>query len=494
MSLAALQWPLAIAAPHLARISLAPGRPGRVSEILNEATMPSEAHPDLQQFLEAHPQTRFFDAFLHDLNTVERGKRLDLDGVRTAFRSGMLLPGSMFALDVLGGTVQATGLGFDDGDADRPCRPIPGTLVPVPWQEDGIAQLQLTMHEPDGRAFFGDPRHVLASVLERITALGLTPVVAIEYEFYFVDLERGADGLPQPPRGPLTGRREYRTQINAMTDLNEYSAVLAQIARDCHAQGVPATGALPEYGPGQFEVNLQHLPDALAACDQGLRFKRIVKSVARVHGMDATFLAKPYRDMAGSGLHIHLSLLDAGGRNVFACDDPATHVPLRHAVAGLLDSMAEGMAICAPGPNSFRRFRSESYVPMTPSWSINNRGAAVRIPVSDAANRRIEYRQAGADANPCLVLAWMLAGLHDGLMRRTEPPPPVSGNAYAQSTGEPLPTQWATAIERFAASAFAREYLGARFASHYATVKRAELEDFSSYVTPVECAWYLGPL
>jgi len=456
--------------------------------------MSSGAHQELQRYLEAHPETRHFDVFLHDLNTVERGKRLDRDAMASAFRSGMLLPGSMFALDVLGGTVQATGLGFDDGDADRPCHPIPGTLVPVPWQGEQAAQVQVTMHEADGRPFYGDPRHVLAGVLARVQALGLTPVVAIEYEFYFVAAERGADGLPQPPRGPLTGRREFRTQINAMTDLNEYSAVLAQITRDCHAQAVPATSALSEYGPGQFEVNLQHQPDALAACDQALRFKRIVKSVARAHAIDATFLAKPYRDMAGSGLHIHLSLLDAAGRNVLACDDPATHRPLRHAIAGLLDSMADGMAICAPGPNSYRRFRSEAYVPLTPSWSINNRGAAVRIPVSDAANRRIEYRQAGADANPCLVLAWMLAGVHHGLVAKLEPPAPVSGNAYTHPAGDPLPTHWATAIERFAASDFAREYLGERFARLYATVKRAELDDFNSYVTPLECAWYLGPL
>ncbi|HNR21597.1 MAG TPA: glutamine synthetase family protein [Steroidobacteraceae bacterium] len=456
--------------------------------------MSRETRPELQRFLEAYPDTRHFDVFLHDLNTVERGKRLDLAGMEAAYRGGMLLPGSMFALDVLGHTVEATGLGFDDGDADRPCRPIPGTLVPVPWQGAHAAQVQVTMHEPDGRVFYGDPRHVLTGVLQRIEALGLTPVVAIEYEFYFIDLERVDGGLPQPPRGPLTGRREFRTQINAMADLNEYSSVLAQITRDCHAQGVPATSALPEYGPGQYEVNLQHLPDALTACDQALRFKRVVKSVARANGLDATFLPKPYRDMAGSGLHIHLSLLDGEGRNIFACDEPATHAPLRHAVAGLLDSMAEGMAICAPGPNSYRRFRSEAYVPLTTSWSINNRGSAVRIPVSDAANRRIEYRQAGADANPYLVLAWMLAGIHHGLGARIEPPEPLRGNAYAQPAGQPLPTHWETAIERFAGSDFAREYLGERFQRLFATVKRAELADFGSYVTPLECAWYMGPL
>lgn len=455
--------------------------------------MHGEASSELGRFLAAHPDTRFFDVFLNDLNTVERGKRIDRDAIESTFRSGMLLPGSMFALDVLGGTVQSTGLGFDDGDADRPCRPIPGTLVPVPWQQDGVAQLQVTMHEPDGRPFFGDPRHVLASVLARFEALKLTPVVAVEYEFYFVDTARDAQGLPQPPKGPLTGRREFRTQINAMTDLDEYSALLAQIDRDCRAQDVPATSALPEYGPGQYEVNLHHGPDALRACDQAMRFKRIVKSVARRHGMEATFLAKPYRDMAGSGLHLHVSLVDESGRNVFACEDPATHSPLRHAVAGLLDTMAEGMAICAPGPNSYRRYRSESYVPLTPSWSINNRGSAVRIPVSNAANRRIEHRQAGADANPYLLLAWVLAGMHRGLTRRSDPPEPSGGNLYAQGSTT-LPVHWALAIERFAASEFSREYLGAKFTDLYATVKRAELDDFNSYVTPLECAWYLGPL
>src|SRR4029079_15628244 len=125
-------------------------------------------------------------------------------------------------------------------------------------------------------------------------------------------------GLPQPPKGPLTGRREYRTQINSMTDLNEYSRLLGEIDRVCHLQAVPATSSLAEYGPGQYEVNLAHAPDALRACDEALRFKRAVKSVARAHGCEATFLAKPYRDMSGSGLHVHVSLLDAAGRNVFA--------------------------------------------------------------------------------------------------------------------------------------------------------------------------------
>jgi glutamine synthetase len=455
--------------------------------------MASPAHADLARFLTQYPRTRFVDVFLNDLNTVERGKRIDRDSLEALYAKGMLLPGSMFALDVLGGTIEATGLGFDDGDADRPCLPIEGSLLPVPWLSDDVAQLQVAMHERDGRPFFGDPRHLLAGILERFRALGLRPMVAIEYEFYFVDRARLPDGLPQPPRSPVTGRREFRTQINSMVDLNEFSAVLAEIDSVCRAQAVPATTALAEYGPGQYEVNLHHTDDVLAACDQALRFKRIVKCVARRHGFDATFLPKPYRDMAGSGLHLHVSLLDAAGKNVFACEEPSSNPTLLAAIAGTLQTLPEGVAICAPGPNSYRRYRPGSYVPMQASWSINNRGAAIRIPVSDAANRRIEHRLAGADANPYLVMAWVLAGIHMGLTQRLTPPPALAGNAYEQG-GTPLPTQWDTAIERFAASPFAAEYFGSAFTHLYATVKRGELADFTSYITPLEMQWYLGPL
>jgi glutamine synthetase len=465
-----------------------------VSKIINtESLMPVDSETELQRFLADHPDVRFFDAFLNDLNTVERGKRIDRANIAGVFKRGMPLPGSMFALDIEGGTVEDTGLGFADGDADRPCMPIPGTLVNVPWQSDGIAQLQLTMHEQDGSPFFGDPRHLLANVVARFRRLSLTPVVAIEYEFYLVDSERDAAGQPQPPKGPLTGRREYRTQINSMTDLNEYSSLLAEIDRVCRLQNVPTTSALAEYGPGQYEVNLAHAPDALRVCDEALRFKRIVKSVARAQGCEATFLSKPYRDMAGSGLHIHVSLRDDAGRNIFAAASPFDSAPLRHVIAGTLNTLADGMALCAPGPNSYRRFRSEAYVPLHPTWSINNRGSAIRVPASDPDNLRIEHRLAGADANPYLVLAWVLAGMLHGLENRLEPPAVLTGNAYLQE-GDPLPTNWPAAVDRFAASEFSRTVLGDKFVNLYTAVKRAEMEEFHSHITPLEIARYLGPL
>ena len=134
---------------------------------------------ELDLFLATHPEVRFFDAFVNDLNTVERGKRIDRGGIHKVFAQGMPLPGSMFALDIQGGTVEETGLGFSDGDADRPCMPIPGTLVPVPWQAD-VAQVQLRMFDHDGERFFGDPRWILEDHLRTFAALDLTPVIAVE--------------------------------------------------------------------------------------------------------------------------------------------------------------------------------------------------------------------------------------------------------------------------------------------------------------------------
>jgi glutamine synthetase len=451
---------------------------------------------ELLDFLSARPGLRFIDLLLHDLNGVDRGKRVDVAGSRSAFANGLLLPGSMFALDVPGHTVEATGYGFDEGDADRPCMPVPGTLVDVPWLDHGVAQAQVTMHERDGRPFECDPRHLLARVLDRFRPLGLTPVVAVELEFYLLDRELTVQGMPRPPASPLTGRREHRTQINSMIDLDACSKVLADIDSACRIQHVPSTCALAEYGPGQFEVNLAHGADALAACDQAVRFKRIVKCVARHHGMDATFLAKPYADMAGSGLHIHASIEDADGRNAFASADPLGSELMRHAAAGLLASMAEGMAIFAPLANSWRRFRPEAYVPLTADWSVNNRGAALRVPVSDAANRRLEHRVAGADANIYLVMGWVLGGILKGLHERQEPRAPLEGNVYrgGDGLGEPLPRYWPAALDRFERSNFARELLGPGFQQLFAQVKRHELDEFNRQPTPHEFALYLPAL
>jgi glutamine synthetase len=441
-------------------------------------------------WLTKHPQVRAVDLLLPDLMGIPRGKRVTIAELEGVHRNGLFLPASMFALDVLGGTVQATGLGFDEGDADRVCLPLPGSLATVPWLGDEIAQMQVAMFEHDRTPFFGDPRHVLESVVSRFAQLGLRPVMAVELEFYFVDRERTPEGHAQPPRQPLSGRREHKTQINSMADLDEYSAVIAAIDEAARAQELPTGTVLAEYGPGQFEVNLHHVDDALLACDHAIRLKRMVKGVALRHGMDATFMPKPYRDHAGSGAHLHVSLLDADGRNIFAADDPAGSPALRHAIGGLAVTINDAMAVCAPTANSYRRFQPEAYVPLSPSWSVNNRGVAFRVPAGPPASRRVEHRVAGAEANPYLLAAMVLAGMHLGITSRLDPGPVLAGNAYRDTTPT-IPLSWPEALAAFERSDFARNYLGERFARLYAQTRRGEMQDFSSYVSALEYSWYL---
>jgi glutamine synthetase len=396
----------------------------------------------------------------------------------------------MFALDVLGGTIQSTGLGFDEGDADRPCLPVPDSLAAVPWLGEHVAQMQVAMYDHDGAPFFGDPRHVLEQVLDRFRQRGLTPVMAVELEFYFVDRERTLEGHAQPPRQPLSGRREDKTQINSMAELDEYSAVLMAIDEAARAQDLPAGTVLAEYGPGQFEVNLHHVDDALLACDHAIRLKRLVKGVALAHGLDATFMPKPYRDHAGSGTHLHVSLVDRDGRNIFAAEDPAGSPALGHAIGGLAATINDTMAVCAPTANSYRRFQPEAYVPLNPSWSVNNRGVAFRVPAGPPEGRRVEHRVAGADANPYLLAAMVLGGMLLGLERKLDPGPVLAGNAYRDTTPT-IPLSWAEALAAFERSGFARDCLGERFAQLYARTRRGEMQDFGSYVSPLEYSWYL---
>jgi glutamine synthetase len=445
-----------------------------------------------EAFLAARPAVRVVDLLLADLCGVLRGKRVDRSDLPGVYQRGMFLPGSMFALDVLGGTIQATGLGFDEGDADRACVPVPDSLFPAPWMGPGVAQLQVQMLDHDGGPFYGDPRHLLDAVLDRYAARGWKPVVAVELEFYLVDVERTPAGHAQPPRSRYTGRRENRTQVNSMSELESVSDILEEIAAACEAQGVPAGPALAECGPSQWEVNLRHVADARQACDQAIRFKRIVKGVAHRNGVEATFMAKPYADAPGSGMHLHVSVLDRDGGNVFASEDVLGNELLKQAAAGLVETMGDGMAVFAPNANSYRRLRPELYVPMNATWGYNNRGVAVRVPVSGAGDRRLEHRVAGADANPYLVAATVLAGMLHGIERKLAPPAPLVGNAYTQRLAAPrLPSDWPTALARFGASAFLGEYFGERFVRLYELARRGEMQDFNSRLSALDYAWYL---
>ncbi len=444
----------------------------------------------IQAFAERLPGNAVVDLLISDISGILRGKRIDIGLLSKVFEDGVALPGSLFGMDITGATVESTGLGFQEGDADRVCRPIAGTLAPVPWQARPAGQLLMSMWEEDGRPFYADPRQVLARVTERFSALGLTPVVAVEMEFYLLDHQRLPSGAPQAPLSPVTRERESNTQVYGMSELDDYGEFLEGIASACAAQGIPADTAVAEYAPGQYEINLQHVADPMQACDHAVLLKRLIKGVAIKSGMEATFMAKPYQALAGSGMHVHISLLDEHGNNALIGDRLPGSETMHHIAGGLAATMADFMAIFAPNANSYRRFCPGAYVPLCPAWGINNRTTSLRIPSGPDHARRIEHRVAGADANPYLLLAALLAGCHHGIENRLDPGPLVAGNAYDQLPPS-LPATWLKALEEFEQSAVTHDYLGEDFCKVFMACKQEEREKFNEFITPLEFQWYL---
>ncbi len=456
------------------------------------------ADPDeARAFLAANPQIEFVEVIFTNLSGVPRGKRLRRHELMAVYEQGRFLPGSILVCDITGRDCEETGLVWADGDADRLAWPAPGTLVPAPWLGADVAQVITSLYELDGTANDLDPRHVLRAVLDRFAANGLTPVVACELEYYLLDGKRTASGGVELAGAAATGERPTQHGVYGLRELEDFAPFLRELWAGADAQGVPLEGAIAEYAPGQLELTLKHGPDALRAADEAVMYKRIAKGVAASHGCEATFMAKPFAERAGSGLHLHVSVNDAAGKNIFAAPntsgDPAGAPPLRHAVGGLKEGIAQAMAIFAPNANSYRRFRANSYAPVAPTWGINNRTVSLRVPAGPPASRHIEHRVAGADANPYLALAALLAGVHHGLTGAIDPGPPVEGDGYAAAAKmtERLPATWFSALDAFEASAVMRDYLGERFVTMFAQVKRLEQDRFFEVVSPLDYDWYL---
>ncbi len=447
---------------------------------------------EAEAFFVAHPDADAIDIIFTNMCGVPRGKRLRRHEVLGVYKDGRFLPGSAVIVDITGRDTEETGLVWEDGDADRRIHPIPGTLRPAPWAGEKAAQFLTGFYELDGTPNDLDPRHVLGGVVDRMAAAGYTPDVAVELEFYLMDARRGRDGRPRPARGPNAGERPADIQVYGLQEMEDFRAFWDEVYLCADAMGLPLEAAISEYAPGQFEATLAHKADALAACDDAILYKRMLKAVAQKHGFEATFMAKPFAESAGSGMHLHASLLDAMGANAFASEDPAGTPLLRHAIAGMQAMMADAFLIFAPNANSYRRFKANSYAPVAPTWGVNNRTVSFRVTAGPAPTRHVEHRIAGADANPYLAMAAVLAGMHHGIVNQLDPGSPVSGNGYEQTAdAPPMPSNWFSAVDHFARSAAMQDYFGSRFVEMYSIVKRTEQERFFGAVPDLDYDWYL---
>lgn len=445
-------------------------------------------------FAAAHPQVRHVDMLLFDAQAIARGKRCPIDAMPRLIADGLGLPASLYALTVTGDDVQEVGLANHSGDKDYPCRLLVERLAPMPWAGPQHGQVLLRMGDDRrrggaGPAFWGEPRGVLEAVVARLAADGLTAIVAHELEVYLTRPELGPDGLPRPPDAA-----GFTNQVLTFEDLEAAQDVLDAMHAGAHAQNLPVDTLINEYGPGQFEINLRHRPDAVAAADDAVLFKRLVRGVARSFGHEATFMAKPYASEAGSGLHLHVSLRCADGRLLFRDGGFGMdgETALKAAVAGLQAILPEAAAILLPNANSFRRLQPGSYAPVSVSWGEENRTTAIRLPQGAPEARRLELRLPGADANPYLVTAVLLAGIHHGISHKLKPSAPADGDAYAADAppAPTIPVDWSAALSRFAAAEILPRYMDARFLRLWRLCRDQERQQFQRSVTPLEIAWY----
>ena len=443
---------------------------------------------DSEVFLEAHPDLKWIEGFAFDINGIPRGKWLPADSAMKLLGGGLQMPRSAVSLDIWGRDIENSPLVFASGDSDGVCQPVSPVCL-APWHREQTAQLHMQLFEADGSELYADPRAQLQKVVRRLGELGYKAVCATELEFYLLREEADELGRPRPV-SDNDSDLVPSTDVYDLAELDSQRHFFADVRAACEEQGIPADSILSECAPGQFEINLLHCDDPLKVADQTLLFKRLLKGVARSHGLRVSAMAKPFGELAGNGMHVHMSLVDNDGNNVFDDGTDTGSDLLRHAVAGMMATANDAMAIFAPHANSYRRFQESSHAPLNLCWGYDNRTVTFRIPASEAKARRIEHRIAGADVNAYLVLAAILAGVCHGLENKLQPPAPVEGDAY-QVESDQLINTWVGALNRFADSELWQEYFDPKFVELFVLLKRQEQAEIAARVTDVEYQSYL---
>lgn len=416
------------------------------------------------------------EAIVPDMAGAARGKVVPA----AKFGKGtMKMPEGVFAQTISGGYV-------DDPDniedRDMWLVPDPETLRPVPWAADPTAAVFLDCYHSDGSAVAKSPRGVLRKVLSLYEEKGWIPVVAPEVEFYLLSPHADPNAEAKPPEGRL-GWTEGANQPYSIDTMNDFDDFVNQVYAYCEVQRINIDTISQEMGPAQFELNFLH-GDALELADQVFLFKRTVREAAINHNMHATFLAKPMAGEAGSALHIHQSIVDNQGRNIFSNANGEPSELFHGFLGGLQKYMNEALLMFAPYVNSYRRLGNPASSPVNLAWAVDNRTVGLRVPDSPAEARRIENRLAGSDVNPYLVIAATLACGYLGMIEGLRPSQVTEGSAYGEDHS--LHRHIFAAIEAMRDSQGMRRMLGDPFIDLYAALKTEEYREFQEIITPYE--------
>jgi len=440
----------------------------------------------LNKFLKDHPEIEIFEVMLPDINGKLRGKWIERNNISKVINGGLKLPLTTIAFDVWGR--DASSWVYQSGDEDGVCIIDIRTLTTVPWLNRPTAQILMSLNDFNNIPCQYDVRHTLDSIISRFAKLGLSAMPAFEMEFSLFAKNNDEQGRPIHSQLNSSGIDAGQTYgLDCMQDMSEFMHGVRDAAK---AQNLPIDTLITEAAPSQYEINLYHQPDALVAADQALMLQRTIKGVAKQLDLRASFMAKPFAELAGNGMHMHCSLLDKNGNNAFDNGTDEGNELLQHAIAGCLATLDDCMLIFAPHLNSYRRFKEGSHVPMTATWGYENRTVALRVPAGSHKAMRIEHRVAGADANPYLVAAAIIAGMLYGIENKLTAPEAIIGNAYDQVPAS-LSSSWSKSIESFKHSEFIGQYFGEEFQRVFTVTKEQELEEFNNQMTALEYETYL---
>jgi glutamine synthetase len=436
---------------------------------------------DLEHWLNEHRVTEI-ECLVPDLTGVARGKILP----RQKFTEdrGMRLPEAVVAMGVTG-EFPEEGPYYDvisPTDHDMHLRPDPRTVRIVPWATDPTAQVLHDCYDKAGNIVPFAPRSVLRRVCELYAAEGWNPIVAPELEFYLVARNTDPDIPLKPPKG-RSGRAETSRQAYSIDAVNEFDPLFEDVYSYCEQMELNVDTLIHEIGAGQMEINFFH-DHPLQLADEVFFFKRTVREAAMRHDMFATFMAKPIAGEPGSAMHIHQSVTDADGHNIFSNADGSASDMFRWYIGGLQRYIPACMALFAPYVNSYRRLARYTAAPINIQWGTDNRTVGIRSPVASPAARRIENRVIGADANPYVALAATLACGYLGMTNRIEPTPECKGDAYLGDYQ--LPRSLGEALEKLRAEKDLATVLGDAFITVYTEVKEIEYAEFMKVISPWE--------
>lgn len=416
-----------------------------------------------------------------DVNGVLRAKALPRSEAGKIDAGQAAVPLSMPTVDFIGEEIPDCRQVIETGDPDifvtRALRdPIPSA------SRSDTAFVLFDMYWEDGRPVETSCRHVLRSVIDEYAAANLYPVAALELEFYLYDPKDPGLALPLHP---VHGQRMFGRDPCLLDEFDAFGSLFRDIESCCNLSGIEVVGIGSENGTAMFEVNVSHSTDVMKAADDLTLLRMIIRAAARRHGFGATFMPRPFADLDGAALHLHFSVVNEDGQNVFDEGTEKGSETLRSAVAGLLEHACDMQLAMAPHFSSYRRLTANAYAPTQLAWGYDNRFLPVRIPGGAHSSRRIEHRIGGADANPYLLTALVLRAALDGLRSKYDVPEPISGDPVGLELRR-IPTQMSDALKTFSDSKWIKDVLPPLFFEAFLNAKTQELDRVLSHVSQFE--------